>query len=192
MIPIIKLKKIVLTEKFKKKFNLTNEEFLEIKDMTKSCKLEDPIMTEQEFYDNLERDKYIEQLKLSRKQHYSLYNLVEIFWEDLVYQMSWEDVRGKIRASRDGDLTLAQVEDAKMKPIEEILDSYDIRHWKRSCICPFCWKSNVTKFSFKDNLFKCFGGCSKWWDSIKFIAYFLDKDCKKDFKEIVQLLNRIT
>ena len=98
MIPIIKLKKIVLTEKFKKKFNLTNEEFLEIKDMTKSCKLEDPIMTEQEFYDNLERDKYIEQLKLSRKQHYSLYNLVEIFWEDLVYQMSWEDVRGKIRA----------------------------------------------------------------------------------------------
>lgn len=120
----------------------------------------------------IEQDKIIK--KLEKKSKFtSFYEACELFKPELP-----KIVRFKKRYEKDVDVSkiemflnndfMVNVERAKAKTMEDVLDNENIKHYRGRACCPLCDSDNNTTLSFKDKFFTCFK-CKEKGDQISFI-----------------------
>lgn len=129
-----------------------------------------------------EEDKYYKSIK---PKALTKYKVIESFDKELLLTICNE----KIISNEDVDIFLElrsfltlddkhkipqiKIDYANEVPLQVVLNELWLHHRRWRMICPYCWNKDNSKFSFKDNLWRCWGECGRKWNTISFIKEHL-------------------
>ena len=138
-------------------------------------------MIDQNLYEEIlftiEFEKWCESRELRKKhsRNYSFNEAIFDFKDDLYYvckikqqyepEAKWNMILEKIQKES------VNLEAARGKRLDSVLDMLGIKHNRGRCACPLCDSSNETTMSFNGNVFYCFK-CGAKGDSISFVQQY--------------------